>query len=61
VVTARALKGRWYNLIFDGDYDAYLEWYFTDSPGAIPSEEEAKEWWKIYRLENKYRAYDAIR
>jgi hypothetical protein len=54
VVTARALKGRWYELIFDGDYDAYLDWYFTDSPGAIPSEEEAKEWWKIYRLENKY-------
>lgn len=54
VATARALKGRWYELLFDGDYDAYLEWYFTDSPGAIPSEAEAKEWWKIYRLENKY-------
>jgi hypothetical protein len=54
VATARALKGRWYELLFDGDYEAYLEWYFTDSPGAIPSEQEAKEWWKIYRLENKY-------
>lgn len=52
--TARALEGRWYKLLFDGDYDAYLEWYFTDSSVALPSEEEAKEWWKIYRLENKY-------
>lgn len=54
VATARALKGRWYELLFNGDYEAYLEWYFTDSPGALPSEAEAKEWWKIYRLENKY-------
>lgn len=54
VVTGRALKGRWYELLFDGDYEAYLEWYFTDSAAAIPSEQEAKEWWKIYRLENKY-------
>lgn len=54
VATARAIKGRWYELLFDGDYEAYLEWYFTDSPSAIPSEAEAKEWWKIYRLENKY-------
>jgi hypothetical protein len=53
-VTARAIKGRWYKLLFDGDYDAYLEWYFTDSASALPSEEEAKEWWKIYRLENKF-------
>jgi hypothetical protein len=52
--TARAIKGRWYELLFDGDYDAYLDWYFSDSAGAAPSEEEAKEWWKIYRLENKY-------
>jgi trypsin len=52
--TARAIKGRWYELLFDGDYDAYLEWYFTDSAAAIPSEEEAEEWWDIYRLENKY-------
>jgi hypothetical protein len=54
VATARAIKGRWYELLFDGDYDAYLEWYFTDSAAAIPSEEEAEEWWDIYRLENKY-------
>jgi hypothetical protein len=52
--TARAIKGRWYKLLFDGDYDAYLEWYFTDSAAAEPSEEEAKEWWKIYELENKF-------
>jgi hypothetical protein len=54
VGTARALKGRWYELLFDGDYEAYLEWYFTDSAAAIPSEEEAAEWWDIYRLEKKY-------
>jgi hypothetical protein len=54
VGTARALEGRWYELLFDGDYDAYLEWYFTDSSAALPSEEEAEEWWKIYRLEKKY-------
>ncbi len=52
--TARALKGRWYELLFDGDYDAYLEWYFTDSSAAIPSEEEAIEWWEIYQLEKNY-------
>jgi hypothetical protein len=53
-VSARALKGRWYELLFDGDYDAYLEWYFSDSPAAAGSEAEAKEWWKIYKLENKF-------
>jgi hypothetical protein len=53
-VTARATHGRWYDLLFNGDYDAYLDWYFTDSAAALPSLEEAKEWWKIYRLENKY-------
>jgi trypsin len=53
-VTARALKGKWYSLLFDGDYEEYLDWYFTDSPGAARTEEEAKEWWKIYKLENKY-------
>jgi hypothetical protein len=52
--TAREIKGRWYKLLFDGDYDAYLEWYFTDSSAAQPSEEEAREWWKIYRLESNY-------
>jgi trypsin len=53
-VTARALKGKWYHLLFDGDYEAFHEWYFTDSAAAIPSEAEAKEWWKIYKLENKF-------
>lgn len=54
VVMARATQGRWYSLLFNGDYDAYLDWYFTDSAAAIPSLAEAKEWWKIYRLENRY-------
>jgi hypothetical protein len=53
-VTARAIKGRWYKLLFDGDYEAYHDWYFTDSAAAQPSEEEAVEWWDIYRLENKF-------
>lgn len=53
-VSARALKGKWYELLFDGDYEAYLEWYFSDSPSAAGTEAEAKEWWKIYKLENKY-------
>jgi hypothetical protein len=53
-VTARALKGKWYSLLFDGDYEDYLEWYFSDSPSAAGTEEEAREWWKIYKLENKY-------
>jgi hypothetical protein len=53
-ITARAIKGRWYKLLFDGDYEAYHEWYFTDSAAALPSEEEALEWWDIYRLENKF-------
>jgi hypothetical protein len=52
--TARAVKGRWYELLFKGNYQAYREWYFTDSPSAARTEEEAKEWWKIYKLENNY-------
>jgi hypothetical protein len=52
--TARAIKGRWYKLLFGGDYDAFLEWYFTDSSAALPSAEEAKEWWKIYELEKNF-------
>jgi len=54
LATARAYNGKWYELLFNGDYDAFKNWYFTDSPSAIPSEAEAKEWWKIYKLENKY-------
>jgi hypothetical protein len=53
-VTARAIKGRWYKLLFDNDYQAYHDWYFSDSAAAQPSEEEAQEWWEIYRLENKF-------
>lgn len=53
-ITARAIKGRWYKLLFDGDYEAYHDWYFTDSAAALPSEEEAQEWWKIDRLENRF-------
>lgn len=54
--TVRADKGRWYELLFHKDYDAYLEWYFTDAPTASGSEAEAKDWWKKYKLENKYEA-----
>jgi len=52
--TARALKGRWYELLFRGNYHAYLDWYFTDAPSALPSPAEAKEWWKSYKLEENY-------
>jgi hypothetical protein len=52
--TARAIKGRWYKLLFDGDYRAYLDWYFTDAPSAEPSHAQARAWWNTYRLENKY-------
>jgi len=52
--TARALKGRWYELLFNGSYTAFSNWYFTDSPSAQPSEAEARAWWKDYKLENKY-------
>jgi hypothetical protein len=52
--TARAIKGRWYELLFRGNYHAYLNWYFSDSPSAQPSEAEAKEWWKTFRLESNY-------
>lgn len=50
----RALGGPWYSLLFDGDYDAYLEWYFTDAATGEPSEEQALEWWNIYNLEPGY-------
>jgi len=52
--TARAIKGHWYELLFRGNYRAYLDWYFTDAPSALPSQAEAKEWWKSYRLESNY-------
>jgi hypothetical protein len=49
--TARAIAGRWYPLLFNHDKQAYLEWYWTDSAGAEPSDEQAEEWWKSYKLE----------
>ena len=54
LATARAYNGKWYELLFNGNYDAYHAWYMTDSPAALRTEAEAKEWWKIYKLENKY-------
>jgi len=52
--TGRSLGGPWYSLLFHGDYDAYLEWYFTDAVTASPSDEEALEWWNVYNLEPGY-------
>ena len=52
--TARALNGKWYQLLFNDKYEKFRSWYFTDSPSALPSEAEAKDWWKSYKLENKY-------
>jgi len=52
--TARAFNGKWYELLFGGDYNAFRSWYFTDAPSAQPSEAEAKAWYKDYKLENKY-------
>jgi hypothetical protein len=53
-VTARALKGRWYELLFHGDYNAYLEWYLSDAVTSSPSEEEAAAWWDAFTLEPGY-------
>lgn len=53
-VTARALSGQWYKLLFNGDYDAYLSWYLADAVTATPSEEEAAAWWDAYTLEPGY-------
>jgi hypothetical protein len=52
--TARAQSGAWYPLLFNGNYDAFHSWYFSDSPGAQRTEAEAKLWWKTYKLENKF-------
>lgn len=56
VATARALEGDWYPLLFDGDYEAYDEWYWTDSALAAPSAEEEALWWApgTYTLEPGY-------
>jgi hypothetical protein len=51
--TARAQSGRWYSLLFNGDKQAYLDWYFTDA-ATVPTIEEAEVWWDIYRLEPHY-------
>lgn len=53
-VTARALSGRWYKLLFGGDYDAYLEWYLVDAVTDNPTAEEAQAWWDAYTLEPGY-------
>jgi len=53
-VKGRALSGAWYPLLFNGDYDAYLEWYFTDAVTGSPSEEEAAAWWEAFTLEPNY-------
>jgi hypothetical protein len=52
--TARALAGQWYNLLFGGDKEAYLEWYWTDAKYAEPSDKQAQDWWRTYRLEPGY-------
>jgi hypothetical protein len=52
--TARAINGRWYQLLFNNDFKAFHTWYFSDSPGAQRNEAEASAWWKEFKLENKY-------
>jgi hypothetical protein len=52
--TARATDGKWYELLFDGKFKAFHNWYFTDSPSAQRTEAEAKAWWKEFRLEGDY-------
>ncbi|HET9956387.1 MAG TPA: trypsin-like serine protease [Polyangiaceae bacterium] len=54
VATARATQGFWYRLLFNNDFDAFRSWYFSDSSMAQPSEAEAKEWWKSFKLEKNY-------
>jgi hypothetical protein len=52
--TARATDGKWYERLFNGKFDAFRKWYFTDSPSAQRTEAEAKAWWKDFRLEDDY-------
>ena len=52
--TARALKGKWYPLLFNNNYKAYLNWYFTDSSDTTPTQAEADDWWKSFKLETNY-------
>lgn len=55
-VTARALSGDWYPLLFDNQYEAFDEWYWTDASLAAPSDEEEALWWAsgTYALEPGY-------
>ena len=52
--TARALKGYWYPLLFNSDKQAFLDWYWTDSADAEPSDAQAETWWTTYMLETGY-------
>jgi hypothetical protein len=52
-VTARALRGLWYKLLFDGKRRDYFDWYFTDA-ATNPTWQEAISWWYTYRLEPGY-------
>lgn len=52
--TARAISGQWYELLFDGDREAFLGWYYTDAPVAYPNDRQAQDWWRTYRLEPGY-------
>lgn len=55
-VTARALSGDWYRLLFNDDYEAFDEWYWNDASLATPSAEEQEAWWTpgTYALEPGY-------
>lgn len=54
LATARALNGRWYELLFDGNKPAYLDWYFADAVASNKSVTTANDWWKAYRLESGF-------
>jgi secreted trypsin-like serine protease len=45
LATARALSGDWYPLLFNDDYGAFDQWYWTDASLATPSAEEEAAWW----------------
>lgn len=55
-ITARALSGDWYPLLFNNQYAAFDEWYWTDASLAAPSDEEEALWWSpgTYALEPGY-------
>jgi hypothetical protein len=53
-VTARALSGRWYELLFQGNYADYLGWYMTDAVTTSPNPDEAAAWWDAFTLEPGY-------